>query len=198
MFSLVPFFFSSLFGLPEARAQRVLQRGPDLIFEDAQGRLSSLGVGFNSVPISDHKFLLIRGAQMGYGEESSRERPTARNRVVVYDSRTNKESLLFDKPLSGRMIPNDGACVYERADLSPSGSTLYIINPCYATSGCLAVVDLPMGTVRYVPGVEDVFVVRGGPDAGDLIYSQRLQSKPTKYDSGHPYYPYIHARPDGS
>jgi hypothetical protein len=44
----------------------------------------------------------------------------------------------------------------------------------------------------------DVIVVRGGPDAGDLIYSRRLLSKPSRDDPGHPYYPYIHARPDGS
>ena len=157
--SLVPFFFASFFGLSESRAQLLYQRGSDLLLKDAQGRLSSLGTGFNPVPISDHKFLLIRGAQMGYGEESSCERPAAKNSVVVYDTITNEESLLFDKPLSERMMGHDAACVYEHADLSPSGSTLY---------------------------------------AGDLIYCKRLLSKPTKNDPGHPHYPYIHARPDGS
>ena len=167
--SLAPWFVST-----QLRAQRVYQRGHDLILESSQGQLKSLGAGFNPVPISEDKFLLIRGAQMGYGEESSCERAGAKNRVVVYDIRTNKESLLFDKPLSDRMMGHDAACVYERADLSPSGSTLYIVSPCYATSGCLAIVDLRADTVRYVPGVMDVFVVRGGPKAGDLIYSRRL------------------------
>jgi hypothetical protein len=198
VFSLVAFFFVSFFGLSESRAQRVYQRGPDLMFEDAEGRLSSLGVGFNAVPISDRKFLLIRGKEMGYGEESSCERPAAKNRVVVYDTRTNNESLLFDKPLSDRIMGHDAACVYEHADLSPSGSTLYIVSPCYATSGCLAIIDLVTGEIRFVPGVMDVFVIRGGSNAGDLIYSRRLLSKPSKDDPGHPYYPYIHARPDGS
>jgi len=44
--------------------------------------------------------------QMGYGEELSCERPAAKNRVTVYDRRTNKESLLFNKPLSDRMAPS--------------------------------------------------------------------------------------------
>jgi hypothetical protein len=197
--SLVPFFFISSFGLPESQAQRIYERGPDLILEDTQGRSKSLGKGFNSIPISDHEFLLIRGAQMGYGEESGCERPAAKNRVVLYDTNTNKESLLFDKPIP--VLPITAhltICVYEHADLSPSRSTLYIVTPCYATSGCLAVIDLPTGRVKSVPGAMDVFVIRGGPNDGDLVYCTRLHSKPTKYDPGHYYYPYIHARPDGS
>jgi hypothetical protein len=196
--SLAPFVLAVSLGLPEARAQRVYQHGPELMLEDAQGRSSSLGAGFNAVPISDHEFLLIRGAGMGYGE-SGCERPAAKNRVVIFDTRTRKESLLFDKPLSdlinGRHI---AICVFEHADLSPSRTTLYIVSPFYATSGCLAIIDLPTGRVRYVPGAMDVFVVRGGPNAGDLIYMKRLLSKPSGDDPGHPYYPYIHARRDGS
>ena len=191
----LPLLLASFSALPEMRAQRVYERSPDLIFEDAQGRPSSLGPGFNAVPISDHKFLLIRGARMGYGEESSCERPAAKNPVVVYDTQTNKEFLIFDKPLSDRMMEHEAACVYEHADLSPTGATLYIVSPCYATAGCLAVIDLPSGAARYVPGVMDVFVVRGGPKAGALIYSRRLERTGT--GAGHSY-PYIHARPDGS
>jgi len=165
------------------------------MLEDEQGRLSSLGPGFSSVPISDHMFLLIRGREMVYGEEPSCDHPAVRNRVVLYDTRTNKESLLFDKPLSDRIMGrHDAICVYEHADLSPSGSTLYIVSPFYATSGCLAIIDLPTGGVRYIPGAMDVFVIRGGPNSGDLIYSRRL---PQPTDIGY-YYPYIHARPDGS
>jgi hypothetical protein len=100
LFFFVPFFFLMFFGLPQLRAQRVYQRGRDLILQDGQAPLSSLGPGFNAVPISDQKFLLIRGNEMGYGEESGCERPAAKNRVVIYDTKANKESLLFDKPLS--------------------------------------------------------------------------------------------------
>jgi hypothetical protein len=180
------------------KAQRIYEQGPNLMLEDSQGRQSSLGPGFNSVPISDHEFLLIRGARMGYGEESSCERAAARNRVVVYNTRTNKESLLFDKPLADRMMGHDAACVYEHADLSPSGSTLYIVSPCDVTSGCLAVINLPTVAVRYVPGAMDVFVIRSGSRAGDLIYMCRLNRKPTENDPRVADYAYIHAKPDGS
>ena len=135
---------------------------------------------------------------MGYGEEASCERPGAKNRVVVYDTLTNKDSILFNKTLSDQIMGHDAACVYERADLSPSGSTLYIVSPCYATSGCLAVIDLPTGAVRYVPGAMDVFVIRGGPQAGDIISMRRLDRKPTEADPRMADYAYVHARPDGS
>lgn len=197
-FALVLFFLITFFGSPEARAQRIYQRGPDLIFEDAQGQTSSLGREFNPIPISDHEFLLIRSGRMEHGDESGCEHPAAKNRVVIYDTGTNKQSLLFDKPLSVPIAAHVSTCVYEHADLSPSRSTLYIVIPWSATAGCLAIIDLPTGRVRYVPGAMDVFVVRGGPDAGDLIYMKRLLSKPSRDDPGHPYYPYIHARPDGS
>jgi hypothetical protein len=135
---------------------------------------------------------------MGYGEESSCERPAAKNLVVVYDTKTNKESVLYDKPLSDRMMGHDAACVYEHADLSLSRSTLYIVSPCYATSGCLAIIDLPTGGVKYVPGPMDAFVIRGGSHAGDLIYMCRLDRKPSDDDPRAGDYAYIHARPDGA
>jgi hypothetical protein len=193
----VPLLLASFFGR-EMSAQRVYERGTDLVLEDAQGRLRSLGAGFNAVPAADHKFLLIRGARMGFGEESSCERPAFKNRVVLYDIQTNKESLLFDKPLSERRMGHDAACVYEHADLSPSGTTLYIVSPCYATAGCLAIIDLPTGAVRYVPGAMDVYVIRGGSREGDLVFMRRLNRKPTRDDPRLDDYAYVHARPDGS
>ncbi len=136
---------------------------------------------------------------MGHGEASSCEHPALRNRVMVFDTRTNKESLLFDKPLTNRIMGREYAvCVYEHADLTPSGSTLYIVSPFYATSGSLAVIDLPTGRVRYVPGAMDVFVIPGGPNAGDLIFMRRLERKPTEDDPRVDDYAYVHARPDGS
>jgi hypothetical protein len=117
------FFLASL-ALTELHAQRLYERGAEIVIEDAEGRMTSLGPGFNAIPMSDHKFLFIRGTRMGYGEESSCERPAAKNRVVIYDVNANKELPLFDKPLSDRMMGHGAACVYEHADLSPSGSTL--------------------------------------------------------------------------
>ncbi|HEY6345672.1 MAG TPA: hypothetical protein VIY49_29585 [Bryobacteraceae bacterium] len=103
--------FLVLFALPELRAQRLYERGAEIMLEDAEGRMTSLGPGFNAIPISDHKFLFIRGARMGYGEESSCERPAAKNRVVIYDVNADRELPLFDKPLSDRMMGHDAACV---------------------------------------------------------------------------------------
>ncbi len=197
MLPVVSFFFAAVFGLRDAHAQRVYQSGSDLMLEDAQGRSSSLGTGFNPIPISAHEFLLIRGAEVGYSEESGCESP-ATKRVVIYDTGTNKESLLFDKPLSVPVRPHLITCVYEHADLSPSGSTLYIVIPCYATAGCLAIIDLATGRVKYVRGAMDVFVVRGGSNAGDLIFMRRLDRKPTDDDPRVDDYAYVHARPDGS
>ncbi len=145
-------------------AQRVYERGHEVMLEDAEGRVSSLGQGFNSVPISDHKFLFIRGAQMGYGESSSCERPATKNHVVIYDAKTRRESLVFDEPLSDQTLGHNADCVYEHADLSPSGFTLYIVIPCYATAGCLAIINLKTRSVTYVPGVMDIFVIRGWPE----------------------------------
>jgi hypothetical protein len=193
----VPFLLASL-GLPTIRAQRIYERGLELMLEDAQGRRSLLGPGFNPIPISDGRFLLIRGARMGYGEQASCERAAAKNRVVLYDTATNHESLLFDKPLAERRVGHDAACVYETADLSPSGSILYIVTPCYVTAGCLAVVDLPTGWVRYVEGAMDVYVIRGGLRGGDLVFMRRLNRKPTRDDPRLDDYAYVHARPDGS
>lgn len=128
--SIVPFLLASLLGPAETCAQRVYERGSELVLEDAQGRMSSLGPGFNPVPISDHEFLLIRGPRV-HGEQSNCEEPAAKNRVVVYDTRTKKESSLFDKLLSGSMIPRGAACAYEHADLSPSGSILLHCQPVF-------------------------------------------------------------------
>jgi hypothetical protein len=67
-----------------------------------------------------------------------------------------------------------------------------------ATSGCLAIIDLPTGGVKYVPGPMDAFVIRGGSHAGDLIYMCRLDRKPSDDDPRAGDYAYIHARPDGA
>jgi hypothetical protein len=79
-----------------------------------------------------------------------------------------------------------------------SGSTLYIVSPCYATSGCLAVIDLPTGKIRYISSAMDIFVIRGGSRSGDLIYMRRLNRQPTEADPRIADYKYIHARLDGT
>jgi hypothetical protein len=117
---------------------------------------------------------------------------------VVYDTRTKKERFLFDKPIPDWILPHDGACIYEHADLSPSRKTLYIVSPCGITAGCLVVIDLATGRIRSVPGALDVFVIRGGSNTGDLISFRRLNREPTADDPRLDDYAYVHARPDGS
>lgn len=174
-----------------SRLPRAFERGPDILLEDSRGRVTSLGPGFNPIPISDHQVLLIRGARLGYGDAGC-DRPETKDRVVIFDAATRKESVLYDKPIAD-------LCAYEHADLSPSGKILYIVLPCNAAAGCLAVIDLSAGSVKSIPGgAMDVFVIRGGQDAGDLLYMRRSMTRPTRDDPGHIYYPYIHAHPDGS
>lgn len=181
----------------QSSAQRIYERGRDVVLEDAQGRVTSLGAGFNPVPISDHRFLITRGARMGYGDIGCNI-PDARNRVVIYDADTKKESLLFDKPITLPFAPHTGICVYEHADLSPAEKTLYVVIPCYATAGCLAIIDLPAGSIKTVASAMDVFVVRGGTIAGDLLFMTRLDRKPTEDDPRVAGYAYVHAHADGS
>jgi hypothetical protein len=117
---------------------------------------------------------------------------------VIYDAETKKESVLFDKPIPLPFPPSTGICIYEHADLSPSEGTLYVVIPCSATAGCLAIIDLTTGRIKTVPGAMDVFVIRGGPKAGDLLFMRRSVTEPKGGEPGYPWYPYVHARPDGT
>lgn len=180
-----------------SRLPRAFERGPDILLEDSRGRVTSLGPGFNPIPISDHQVLLIRGARLGYGDAGC-DRPETKDRVVIFDATTNKESVLYDRPIRLPFAGAGSVCVYEHADLSPSGRTLYIVIPCYATANCLAVIDFASGKVKYVRGADDVFVIRGGPNAGDLFYMAFLAREPTEDDPRVGDYAYVHARPDGS
>jgi hypothetical protein len=74
--------------------------------------------------------------------------------------------------------------------LAPDGSTLYLTSPVYATSGSLAIIPLNQGTVKYVPGVDDVYVIVSGPHRGELLYQRRGLEKVV-------HYPFFHARADG-
>ena len=70
--------------------------------------------------------------------------------------------------------------------------------PGAATSGLLAIINLQTGGITQVDGVNEVYVIRGGPSEGDLIYSRRLLRKSSNDELEYPYYPFIHAKPDGS
>ena len=108
------------------------------------------------------------------------------------------------KTLFDRTIPfGDGKfpfCIYDQMQLSPDGSTLYLVSPVYATSGSMAIVHLPQQTISYVPGVNFVYVIETGPHHGELIYQRRLYRRDSAYPNdpvAYPYYPLVHARPDG-
>jgi hypothetical protein len=124
-----------------------------------------------------------------YGDEFDCGNKELKNWVAVYDPATRTEKTLFDRPLPyGR----DGLpfCIFQRMQLAPDGSALYLTSPVYATSGSLAIIPLKQGTVRYVPGVDDVYVIVNGPHRGELLYQRRE-------DEDGAYYPSVHARADG-
>ena len=180
------------------RAQRAFEQGDQIVYEDGQGRKIPLGRGHSSILLSGTEILLIRGARFGYGDQRSCRQPDSRNRIVVHNVAAAKDTVIYDSPLGNEFIGPDDACVYKQADLSPSRSILYVVTPWSATSGLLAIIDLPTETSKYVFGVHDVYVIRGGQANGDLIYSRRLLHKTPDDSVGHPYSPFIHARPDGT
>jgi hypothetical protein len=184
---------------PLLGAQRVYEKDNEIFYQDAQGRKTSLGRGHSPIPVSEGKILLIRGARMGYGDRFACTNPEVKNWVALYDTRTRRESVVYDKPINTKGVPPDATCIFEQADLSPSGSTLYVVTPWSATSASLAVVNLQTGHLKHVDGVNEVYVIRGGPSDGDLIYSRRLYHKlPSVAPGEDPYYPFIHAKPDGT
>jgi hypothetical protein len=132
---------------------------------------------------------------LGYGDRAACAKPEAKNRVVLYDARTKQETILYDKPLTNEFAGPDDACIFLQADLSPSGSTLYIVTPWAATSNRLVMIDVKTGAVSHdVYGVMDAYVIRGGTSEGDLIYNCRMW----RDNLGHYGYPFVHAKPDGS
>ncbi len=99
--------------------------------------------------------------------------------------------MLYNKPLSDRTLGL-------HADLSPTRSTLYIVSPCYRDRWMLGDYWSTTGRAAHITGSMDVF--------GDSRWVQRRRpdlhatTPPQGPSDGPPmvYYPYIHARPDGS
>jgi hypothetical protein len=179
-------------------AQRVYEQNDQVIYKDSVGQILSLGQGHSPVPVSDGKILLIHGVRMGYGDRPTCSKAESRNSVAIYDTVTRKESILLNKPIPNSYVGQEGTCIFYQADLSPAGSALYVMMPGAATSGLLAIVNLQTGGITEVDGVNEVYVIRGGPSEGDLIYSRRMLRKSPDGELEYPYYPFIHAKPDGS
>jgi hypothetical protein len=89
-------------------------------------------------------------------------------------------------------------CIFQQMQLSPDNSILYLVSPVYATAGSLAIIRLASGSASYLPGVNSIFVIEKGPHQGELIYERRLMLPVREPGGRSVYYPYVHARPDGS
>lgn len=183
---------------PSLLAQRAFERRGHVIYEDSGGHRSDLGVGFSPVLTQSGEVALVRGRLLPYGEHFDCRHKNTRNWIAVYSPVTGTEKVLFDRPLR---FERGGLpfCVFERMQLSPDESTLYLVAAVYATSGSLAIVPLQQGTVTFVPGVCDIYVIINGSHRGELLYQRRMYPElHIPGDKGrYPYYPFVHARADG-
>jgi hypothetical protein len=177
-------------------AQRVFEKEGNVIYEDVGKHRINLGRGLSPVLTADGKVALIRGRRFFYGDSFDCSHAETKNWIAVYDPTTRREKTIFNRSLD---YDRDGIkfCIFEQMQLSHDGSTLYLVSPVYATSGSMAIVDLERGAVKYVPGVNEVYIIETGPHRDELIYVRRIEYKPTGHDVKSPTYPFIHARADG-
>ncbi len=176
-------------------AQRAFEANGRTVYEDAHGKRTDLGIGFSPVLTSDGRVALLRGRKFDYGDDFDCAEKNRRNWASIYDPESRTESVVFDG-----VIPFEGGtwnfCVFDQMQMSHDGSLLYLVSPVYATSGSLAIVNLPKRTIKYVPGVNEVYVIGRGPHRDELVYVRRVLHKAA--DGGeYPTYPFIHARANG-
>jgi hypothetical protein len=173
-------------------AQRVFEKEQHVIYEDATSLRADLGIGHSPVLTRDGKVVLVRGRYFDYGARFDCANKETKNWVASYDPATRSEQTLFDRALP---FERTGIvfCVFNHVQLSPDGSTLYLVSSVWATAGSLAIVQSKTNRVKYVGGVNDVFVIQSGDHAGELIYQRRT---PQPALSG--YYPWVHAAADGT
>lgn len=176
-------------------AQQAFERNGEVIYQEARGNQRNLGTGFNPILMRDGRVAFVRGRKFEYGAKFDCTRSGLKNWVTVYNPQTRAEATLFDRPLP---FEREGIqfCTYYQMQISPNGSLLYLVSLVYATSGSLAIVNLTNQSIRYVGGVNEVFVIQSGPHEGELIYQRRTLKKNSDVDSFFAY-PYFHARPDG-
>jgi hypothetical protein len=177
-------------------AQRAFEADGKVIYEDAHGNRTNLGIGFNPLLTHDGRVAMLRGRSFGYGEQFDCDKSESKNWVSVYNPTTKSERILFS-----RAVPFDGGrwkfCVFEQMQLSFDGSVLYLVSPVYATSGSLAIIHLASGSITFVPGVNFVYVIETGPHRDELIYQRRIYHKSHEDGLEYPGYPFVHARADG-
>jgi hypothetical protein len=176
-------------------AQRVFERAGHVIYVGASGHEVDAGIGFSPVLMRDGKIAFLRGRFFQYGDKFDCAHKATRNWVSVFDPATHSERVLFDRALS--FSTGDEFCVFSQMQLSPDDSILYLVNNQWsATSGSLAIIHFRDNRLSYVGGVNEVYVIESGPHRGDLIYQRRLMDETPNNE--HPYYPWIHARPNGA
>ena len=175
-------------------AQRAFEKNDKVVYEDAAGRQADLGIGFSPVLTADGRVALIRGRPLD-SDLVECGRAETKNWIAIYDPATMREKTIFDRALDyGR--PGTAVCNFEQMQLSHDSSVLYLVSLVYATSGSLAIVDLTRGSVQYVPGVNEVYVIETGAHRDELVYQRRILGK--VHGEKSPYYPFIHARADGT
>jgi hypothetical protein len=188
-------FFLGLLSPYSLRAQRTFEADGRVVYEDAQGKRTDLGIGFSPVLISDGRLALLRGRKFGYGEDFDCANKGSRNWVAVYDPTVTSERVVFDG-----IVPSDtrniNYCIFDQMQMSHDASLLYLVIPAYATSGSLAIISLPKTKITYIPGVCELYVIKTGPHRDELIYVRRVYHKGADGNE-YPAYPFIHARADG-
>jgi hypothetical protein len=84
--SLIPI----LLAMPIA-AQRAFEKGPEVVYEDSEGKQVNVGVGLSPQLTLDGKIALIRGHSFGYGEPFDCGKKDRKNWIVVYNPLTRSE-----------------------------------------------------------------------------------------------------------
>jgi hypothetical protein len=184
-----------LFFALRLNAQRVFERGDNVIYQDAAGRETDLGLGHSPVLAKSGKVNLIRGPLLDFTSYFDCSRKEAKNWVSAYDPATRSEETFFDRTLS--FEADLKVCAFSQMQLSPDELTLYLVSPVSATSGCLAIFGLRDGKITYVWGVNEVYVIMGGSHSGDLIYPRRMDRFVPEFGGNYPWYPAVHAAADG-
>ncbi len=132
------------------------EQGGQIVYQDATARKIVLGRGHSPIPVSGGKILLIRGEKRDYGDRGTCTNPKLKNWIAIYDPTTAQESIVYDKPIPNDFLDSKEACIFNQADLSPDGSTLYVVTPWAATSNMLSIVNLRTTKIAQVGGVLNV------------------------------------------
>ncbi|HVO98938.1 MAG TPA: hypothetical protein VMT15_12765 [Bryobacteraceae bacterium] len=174
-------------------AQRAYEKDGKVVYEDASGHRTGLGAGFNSILTSDEKVVFLRGRKFAYGDKFDCSTIATKNWVAKYDPDTGTETKLFDRSIRFYGSNSLPFCIFSQMHISRDGSTLYLRAHTDATGDSIAVVKLSNGSMTFLHGIEDFWMVESGPHIGDLICLERfLNSKAAVVEN-----PIVHRSPEG-